>query len=345
MVRDFSAVIEPRIAEQILTAEKLCPPHLLRLRGWWLELYCLFHQFWRTRREIIGIEAGAAGVNLATAAAAYIRVSLAALPGVLRHLHLRFWQNEYGADRNHQLVSRPRYPAIGPEHSMGSRIIGARNTPQSPISCCSRLRAPAVCNRRASFLRWKPAHAIAGLVGATPAIEEDDPSDPQSFPAVRQGHGHLLPPASTSVCVPITMSVRATPIRAHLSTHSRRSVALPGSWASSLTSRRAILARRHAEICSSRLTLQPACDVIELLRPSASRCADGPTIQRRVERALKPSPLLRRSREKKASWPIRNRVASALILFSTLQSAPSRWASKIALLRGVSVWRRRRTCY
>src|ERR1700736_4396524 len=202
-----------------------------------------------------------------------------------RHLHVcsakRRWPN-----RRHAFDLRgTRLPGHRPRARLARRRT-PRRIRRDLGRCRGRCRSPAGAHRR--------HHPGAGIRachrGTDRARSTDDerrPRDPQSFRPRRQGHGHLLPPALIFILSKIGQNEMPTSI-ANSTRIAKRFAELRASG------ELGIIAYVTAGDPSLDATLgfvlalaEAGADVIELGIPFSDPLADGPTIQRASERALK----------------------------------------------------------
>jgi tryptophan synthase beta chain len=176
MVRDFQAVIGREAHEQILTAEKRLPTHLIACVGGGSNSIGLFYDFLRdTDVEMIGIEAGGRGSELGEHAArlAAHQGFTGARPGVLQGTYTYILQNEDGQiATTHSISAGLDYPAIGPEHAW---LADQRRAQYSAVSDRAALDAARLLSRTEGIIpALESAHAIAGLIERAPSMSKDD---------------------------------------------------------------------------------------------------------------------------------------------------------------------------
>jgi tryptophan synthase beta chain len=176
MVRDFQSVIGREAREQILSAEKRLPTHLIACVGGGSNAIGLFHNFLPdTAVKMIGIEAGGRGSHLGEHAArlAAHQGFSGARPGVLQGTYTYVLQNEDGQiARTHSISAGLDYPAIGPEHAW---LADQHRAEYSAVSDQAALDAARLLSRSEGIIpALESAHAIAGLIDRIPKMGADD---------------------------------------------------------------------------------------------------------------------------------------------------------------------------
>jgi tryptophan synthase beta chain len=166
MVRDFQSVIGREAREQILSAEKRLPTHLLACVGGGSNAIGLFYAFLRDSDvKMIGIEAGGRGNELGEHAArlAAAQGYAGARPGVLQGTYTYVLQNSDGQiATTHSISAGLDYPAIGPEHAW---LADQRRAQYSAVSDSAALDAARTLARTEGIIpALESAHAIAGLL-------------------------------------------------------------------------------------------------------------------------------------------------------------------------------------
>ena len=176
MVRDFQSVIGREAREQILSAEKRLPTHLIACVGGGSNAIGLFHSFLPdTDVKMIGIEAGGRGSQLGEHAArlAAHQGFSGARPGVLQGTYTYVLQNEDGQIAStHSISAGLDYPAIGPEHAW---LADQHRAEYSAVSDQAALDAARLLSRIEGIIpALESAHAIAGLIDRIPKMGKDD---------------------------------------------------------------------------------------------------------------------------------------------------------------------------
>src|SRR5215469_8670032 len=176
MVRDFHSVIGREAREQILTAEKRLPTHLIACVGGGSNSIGLFHEFLGDASvKMIGIEAGGRGGQLGEHAArlAAQQRFTGARPGVLQGTYTYVLQNEDGQiATTHSISAGLDYPAIGPEHAW---LADQHRAEYSAVSDQAALDAARLLARTEGIIpALESAHAIAGLIERVPKLSKDD---------------------------------------------------------------------------------------------------------------------------------------------------------------------------
>jgi tryptophan synthase beta chain len=176
MVRDFQSVIGHEAREQILTAEKRLPTHLLACVGGGSNAIGLFYAFLRDSDvKMIGIEAGGRGNELGEHAArlAAAQGYAGARPGVLQGTYTYVLQNRDGQiATTHSISAGLDYPAIGPEHAW---LADQRRAQYSAVSDSAALDAARTLARTEGIIpALESAHAIAGLIERRAQFTPDD---------------------------------------------------------------------------------------------------------------------------------------------------------------------------
>jgi len=175
MVRDFQSVIGREAREQILSAEKRLPTHLIACVGGGSNAIGLFHSFLPdTDVKMIGIEAGGRGSQLGEHAArlAAHQGFSGARPGVLQGTYTYVLQNEDGQIAStHSISAGLDYPAIGPEHAW---LADQHRAEYSAVSDQAALDAARLLSRIEGIIpALESAHAIAGLIDRLPKMSKD----------------------------------------------------------------------------------------------------------------------------------------------------------------------------
>jgi len=116
MVRDFQSVIGTEAREQMLEREGRLPDTIVACIGGGSNAIGLFHPFLDdTDVQIIGVEAGGHGIDVANGHAASMT---GGRPGVLHGNRTYLLQDEDGQiDEAHSISAGLDYPGIGPEHA------------------------------------------------------------------------------------------------------------------------------------------------------------------------------------------------------------------------------------
>jgi tryptophan synthase beta chain len=176
MVRDFQSVIGREAREQILSAEKRLPTHLIACVGGGSNAIGLFHSFLPDAAvKMIGIEAGGRGSQLGEHAArlAAHQGFSGARPGVLQGTYTYVLQNEDGQIAStHSISAGLDYPAIGPEHAW---LADQHRAEYSAVSDQAALDAARLLSRIEGIIpALESAHAIAGLIDRIPKMSKDD---------------------------------------------------------------------------------------------------------------------------------------------------------------------------
>ena len=176
MVRDFQSVIGREAREQILSAEKRLPTHLLACVGGGSNAIGLFYAFLRDSDvKMIGIEAGGRGNELGEHAArlAAAQGYAGARPGVLQGTYTYVLQNSDGQiATTHSISAGLDYPAIGPEHAW---LADQRRAQYSAVSDSAALDAARTLARTEGIIpALESAHAIAGLIERRAQFTPDD---------------------------------------------------------------------------------------------------------------------------------------------------------------------------
>jgi tryptophan synthase beta chain len=176
MVRDFQSVIGREAREQILSAEKRLPTHLIACVGGGSNAIGLFHNFLPDAAvKMIGIEAGGRGSQLGEHAArlAAHQGFSGAHPGVLQGTYTYVLQNEDGQIAStHSISAGLDYPAIGPEHAW---LADQHRAEYSAVSDQAALDAARLLSRIEGVIpALESAHAIAGLIDRIPKMSKED---------------------------------------------------------------------------------------------------------------------------------------------------------------------------
>jgi tryptophan synthase beta chain len=168
MIRDFQSVIGREARQQILQAEGRLPDTLIACVGGGSNAIGLFHPFLADRSvQMIGVEAGGAGIESGRHAARFAGAAAGASVGVLHGTMTTLLQDADGQIRpTHSISAGLDYPAVGPEHSYLHETGQVRYT---DVTDTQALEAFDLLAEREGILpALESAHAIAYLVKQAP---------------------------------------------------------------------------------------------------------------------------------------------------------------------------------
>ncbi|WP_335872833.1 tryptophan synthase subunit beta [Bacillus sp. 2205SS5-2] len=115
IVRDFQSVIGKETRKQILLQEKGLPDLIVACIGGGSNAMGMFYPFIDDQNvELVGVEAGGAGIETEEHAASLTKGTLGVLHGAMMYV----LQDEFGQiDEAHSISAGLDYPGVGPEHS------------------------------------------------------------------------------------------------------------------------------------------------------------------------------------------------------------------------------------
>ncbi|MFH1478387.1 MAG: tryptophan synthase subunit beta [Candidatus Omnitrophota bacterium] len=119
IVRDFQSVIGRETKKDILKYEGRLPDYVVACVGGGSNAMGIFHDFFNTKVNLIGVEAGGLGLNTKKHGAALCKGE----PGILHGSKSYLLQDDYGQIRiAHSISAGLDYPGVGPEHSYYKKI-------------------------------------------------------------------------------------------------------------------------------------------------------------------------------------------------------------------------------
>lgn len=170
IVRDFQAVIGREARGQIVNLTGKLPDVLVACVGGGSNAMGLFYDFvGDTQTEMVGVEAGGAGINSGRHAATLT----AGRPGVLHGAFSYLLQDEGGQIHEaHSISAGLDYPGVGPEHSYlmetGRAKYVARNDQEA-------LRALEILAREEGIIpALESAHALAYAIDVAPKMDPEN---------------------------------------------------------------------------------------------------------------------------------------------------------------------------
>jgi tryptophan synthase beta chain len=170
MVRDFQSVIGTEAREQMLATEGRLPDTIIACIGGGSNAIGLFHPFLDdTDVEIIGVEAGGHGIDVANGHAASMT---GGRPGVLHGNRTYLLQDDDGQIlEGHSISAGLDYPGVGPEHSW---LKDTGRVDYVPVTDAEALEAFQLLTRLEGIIpALEPAHAIAHVMKIAPKMRND----------------------------------------------------------------------------------------------------------------------------------------------------------------------------
>ena len=123
MVRDFQSIIGKETKKDIQRYEKRLPDYLVACVGGGSNSIGLFHPFFKSKVNFIGVEAGGLGLSTKKHGAALCKGT----PGILHGSKSYLLQDKDGQiEIAHSISAGLDYPGVGPEHSYYKKIKRAR---------------------------------------------------------------------------------------------------------------------------------------------------------------------------------------------------------------------------
>ncbi len=170
MVRDFQSVIGTEAREQMLEREGRLPDTIIACIGGGSNAIGLFHPFLDDRDvEIIGVEAGGHGIDVANGHAASMT---GGRPGVLHGNRTYLLQDDDGQiTEGHSISAGLDYPGVGPEHSW---LKDTGRVKYVPATDKEALEAFQLLTRLEGIIpALEPAHALAEVIKIAPKMRKD----------------------------------------------------------------------------------------------------------------------------------------------------------------------------